>query len=118
MTTDLSEARPAAQDFTELTAMVQARGLLRRRYAHYWTRFALLNAALVAVAVTFFAVGDSWWQLAVAGVLAVVLGQVMFLRHDAAHRQIFRSGRWNDWASLVIANLYAGMSYGWWQHKH
>ncbi|MBX9246480.1 acyl-CoA desaturase, partial [Actinotalea ferrariae] len=31
---------------------------------------------------------------------------------------IFKSGRWNDWASLVIANLYAGMSYGWWQHKH
>ncbi len=42
----------------------------------------------------------------------------MFLGHDAAHRQIFESGRWNDWSSLIIANLYAGMSYGWWQHKH
>jgi len=118
VTTELIPARTATQAFTELTAMVQARGLLERRYTYYWTRFALLNAALLAVAAVFVVLGDSWWQLVVAAVLAVVLGQVMFLGHDAAHRQIFRSGRWNDWASLVIANLYAGMSYGWWQHKH
>jgi fatty acid desaturase len=40
------------------------------------------------------------------------------LGHDAAHRQIFRSGRWNDWVTLIIGNLLVGMSYGWWQHKH
>jgi hypothetical protein len=44
--------------------------------------------------------------------------QISFLGHDAAHRQIFRSGRWNDWVSLIIANLLVGMSYGWWQSKH
>ena len=118
MTTDVSSGRRAAHDFTQLTAMMQAHGLLARTYARYWTRFATLNLVLVGVAAAFFWIGDSWWQLVVAAVLAVVLGQVMFLGHDAAHRQIFRSGRWNDWASLVIANLYAGMSYGWWQHKH
>jgi fatty acid desaturase len=32
--------------------------------------------------------------------------------------QIFRSGRWNDWVSLVIANLLVGISYGWWQSEH
>ena len=47
-----------------------------------------------------------------------VLTQVAMLGHDAAHRQIFRSGRWNDWTSLIIGNLFVGMSYGWWQHKH
>ena len=91
---------------------------MRRRYAYYWTRFAIVTLLLVGCAVAFFLIGESWWQLVVAAVLAVVLGQVMFLGHDAAHRQIFKSGRWNDWASLVIANLYAGMSYGWWNHKH
>ena len=30
--------------------------------------------------------------------------QIAFLGHDAAHRQMFKSGRWNDWVSL-IANL-------------
>ena len=44
--------------------------------------------------------------------------QIAFLGHDAAHRQIFRSGRWNDWVSLIIANLLVGISYGWWQSKH
>jgi fatty acid desaturase len=63
-------------------------------------------------------IGDSWWQLANAGVLAVVMTQIAFLGHDAAHRQIFKSGRWNDWVSLIIANLLVGMSYGWWQSKH
>jgi fatty acid desaturase len=91
---------------------------MRRRYAYYWTRFAVVTLMLVGCAVAFFLIGESWWQLALAAVTAVVLGQVMFLGHDAAHRQIFASGRWNDWASLVLANLYAGMSYGWWTHKH
>ena len=50
--------------------------------------------------------------------LAVLVTQVAFLGHDAAHRQIFVSGRWNDWASLVVANLFVGISYGWWQRKH
>ncbi|WP_081978538.1 fatty acid desaturase family protein [Cellulomonas carbonis] len=98
--------------------MVQDAGLMRRRYAWYWTQFVVLTALLVGLVAAFVVIGASWWQLLVAAALAVVLGQVMFLGHDAAHRQIFASGRWNDWASLVIANLYAGMSYGWWQHKH
>ena len=44
--------------------------------------------------------------------------QIAFLGHDAAHRQMFKSGRWNDWVSMIIANLLVGISYGWWQSKH
>ncbi|WP_146804803.1 fatty acid desaturase family protein [Cellulomonas persica] len=91
---------------------------MRRRYAYYWVRFLLLTTLLAVAFTAFVLIGPSWWQLVTAAVVAVLLGQVMFLGHDAAHRQIFESGRWNDWSSLVIANLYAGMSYGWWQHKH
>ena len=105
-------------DFVELSRAVQDAGLMRRRYGYYWTRFGVLTGLLVVAGVAFVMVGDSWWQLALAAALAVLLGQVMFLGHDTAHRQVFVSGRWNDWASLVIANLYAGMSYGWWTHKH
>jgi fatty acid desaturase len=107
-----------AGDYSALRTLVQEAGLMRRRLGYYWTWFVVLTGLLVALAVVFVLVGRSWWQLVVAAALAVVLGQVMFLGHDAAHRQIFASGRWNDWASLVIANLYAGMSHGWWQHKH
>jgi fatty acid desaturase len=93
-------------------------GLMRRRYGYYWTK--LIGAVLILAAwvVGFIMIGDSWWQLANAAVLAVLMTQIAFLGHDAAHRQIFKSGRWNDWVSLIIANLLVGMSYGWWQSKH
>src|SRR4051794_11034195 len=105
-------------EFTELSQAVSQTGLMNRRFGHYWTRFVVLTALLGGLVAAVVLIGHSWWQMLVAAALAVVLGQVMFLGHDAAHRQIFQSGRWNDWASLVIANLYAGMSYGWWNHKH
>lgn len=105
-------------DFTDLMKTVRDSGLLRRRHAYYWARFTGLTLALAGLFVAVALLGDSWWQLGVAVLLAATLGQAMFLGHDAAHSQIFGSKRWNDWSSLVIANLYAGMSYGWWNHKH
>jgi fatty acid desaturase len=105
-------------EFAELSAMVTDAGLMRRRHGYYWTWFVALTVVLIGLGAAIVLLPNTWWQLGVAALLAFVLGQVMFLGHDAAHRQIFASGRWNDWASLVIANLYAGMSYGWWTHKH
>nr|WP_232530985.1 acyl-CoA desaturase [Microlunatus antarcticus] len=91
---------------------------MRRRYGYYWTKLVGATVLLAAWAVGFVHLGDTWWQLASAVVLAVLVTQVAFLGHDAAHRQIFVSGRWNDWASLVVADLFVGISYGWWQSKH
>jgi len=70
-----------------------------------------------ATIVAFVWIGDTWWQLFMAVWFAFLFTQTAFLGHDAAHRQIFRSGRWNDWTSLVLGG-FVGMSYGWWQHKH
>ena len=108
----------AGSSFTALTRSIHEMGLMRRRYGYYWAK--LIGAVLILAAwvVGFIWIGDSWWQLANAGVLAVMMTQIAFLGHDAAHRQIFKSGRWNDWVSLIIANLLVGMSYGWWQSKH
>jgi fatty acid desaturase len=111
-------APPPVSDFTALAHRIQEAGLMRRRYGYYWTKITALVAVLAAVIFVFIQVGDSWWQLSIAVVLAVVLTQTAFLGHDAAHRQIFKSGKWNDWVSLVIANLLVGISYGWWRTKH
>jgi fatty acid desaturase len=108
----------AQNDYIAISKSVQAAGLQRRRYGYYWTRLialALLFAAAIAV---FVLIGDSWWQLATAVGFAVLFTQIAFLGHDAAHRQIFKSGNWNEWTSLVLGNLLVGMSYGWWQQKH
>lgn len=113
-----STASKTPNAYTELSQLVTTSGLMRRRYGYYWTKLIAAPLVIAGIVVAFVFVGDTWWQLVTAAVLAVVLTQVAMLGHDAAHRQIFRSGRWNDWATLVIGNLLVGMSYGWWQHKH
>lgn len=91
---------------------------MRRRYGYYWAKLVGAVVLLTAWVCCFVAIGNTWWQLGSAVVLSMLLTQTAFLGHDAAHRQIFVSGRWNDWASLVVANLLVGLSYGWWHSKH
>ena len=109
--------RPA-NDFTELAKVVGASGPMRRRYGYYWTKLVGAVVVLAAAIAAFVLIGDTWWQLFTGAALAIVFTQIAMLGHDAAHRQIFVSGRWNDWTSMVLGNLLVGMSYGWWQHKH
>jgi fatty acid desaturase len=104
-------------EFAELCRVVKRHGLLNRRHGSYVGKFAV-NAALLAVGWTAFAVlGASWWQLVIAAFLAVVHTQLAFIGHDAGHKQIFAGRRGND----VVGHLHAalvGMSYGWWTGKH
>jgi fatty acid desaturase len=113
-----SEGGRGTSEFSELAHTIRSSGLLRRRYGYYWTKIIGLPLTLLACLAAFVWIGDSWWQLFTAVVLAVVFTQIAFLGHDAAHRQIFQSGKWNDWISLILGDLLVGMSYGWWQHKH
>jgi len=83
----------AGSSFTALTRSIQEMGLMRRRYGYYWAKLIGVVLVLAAWVVGFIWIGDSWWQLANAGIFAVVMTQISFLGHDAAHRQIFRSGR-------------------------
>jgi fatty acid desaturase len=41
--------------------------------------------------------GDSSLQLTLAGALGLILAQLGSLGHEACHREIFRSARWNEW---------------------
>jgi fatty acid desaturase len=78
---------------------------MRRRYGYYWTKLIGATLALTAWVLAFVWLGDSWLQLISAGVLGVLMTQIAFLGHDAAHRQMFKSGRWNDWISLIVATF-------------
>jgi fatty acid desaturase len=105
-------------DFADLMRQVKTAGLLERRRGYYLTKIAVTGALFVAAWTVFVALGDSWWQLAVAAVLAFVFTQIGFIGHDAGHRQIFRSKRANYLVGLVHGNLAIGLSYGWWVDKH
>ncbi len=104
--------------YTELARTVRDSGLLRRRYAYYWSRITVAVAAFFLLWVGIFLLGNSWFQLVLAAAMGVLLTQFGFLGHDAAHRQIFASARWNEWAGRVFASGFAGLSYNWWISKH
>ncbi|MFT7837607.1 acyl-CoA desaturase [Saccharothrix sp. BKS2] len=98
--------------------MVKQRGLLDRRVGYYAWYFAGVVGALLLTVAAVVLIGDSWWQLVPAAVLAVVFTQIAFLGHDSGHRQVFASHRANQTAGLLLGNLFVGVGYGWWMGKH
>ncbi|WP_327007776.1 acyl-CoA desaturase [Dactylosporangium sp. NBC_01737] len=104
--------------YAQLSRRVKQAGLLERRGGYYATRIASVGVLLVATWTAFVLIGQSWWQLLTAVLLAALFTQVGFIGHDAGHRQIFRSRRANDLLGLFHANLAIGLSYGWWIDKH
>jgi fatty acid desaturase len=108
----------AVSAYADLSRRISEAGLMQRRYGYYWSRMSLLVAAFVAIWVAFAWLGDSWYQLGIAAALAMAVTQFGFLGHDGAHRQIFASAQWNEWAARVMSGVFAGLSYSWWAHKH
>jgi fatty acid desaturase len=107
-----------ARAYTEVSQVVRETGLLRRTpwfYAMVATVLALCFAGCVT---GFVLLGDSWFQLLIAGALGILFTQAAFLGHEAAHRQILSSGPQNDRLARGIANGVVGMSYSWWTTKH
>lgn len=105
-------------EFAALTNQVKDLGLMERRYGYYWTKGSIMALALGGAITGFILLGDSWFQLLIAGAIALLATQVAFLAHDASHRQVFKSATRNEWASLLLANLVSGMSSQWWVRKH
>ncbi|MCX5067351.1 acyl-CoA desaturase [Micromonospora lupini] len=110
--------RRRGSDYAQLSRRISQAGLLERRPASYVARLVLTLGAFVAGWVAVFLVGDSWWQVALAAVLAVATTQVAFLGHDAGHRQMFRRRGPSEVVGLVAGNGAVGISYGWWVDKH
>lgn len=109
-------ARPST-DFADLAKRIKKAGLLRRRPVYYSVRIGLNLLAFGLSWLAFAALGDSWWQLVTAVVMAVLFTQLAFIGHDSGHKQIFRTRRANDVVGYVHSAL-VGLSYGWWVGKH
>jgi fatty acid desaturase len=93
-------------------------GLLTRARAFYAFVGAALLLAFAGCVAGFILLGDSWFQLLIAGALGILFTQVAFLSHEAAHRQILVSGPANDRLARILGNGIVGMSYSWWATKH
>ncbi|MEU4743242.1 acyl-CoA desaturase [Actinosynnema sp. NPDC023658] len=105
-------------DFAELSRLVKQEGLLDRRIGFYIAFLVGVLAAFGLTAAAVVLIGDSWWQLVPAAVLAVVYTQIAFLGHDSGHRQVFAGHKANHNAGLLLGNLLIGVGYGWWMGKH
>ncbi|MGN9842008.1 fatty acid desaturase family protein [Nonomuraea sp. H19] len=105
-------------DFAKLSRRIAQAGLLDKRPGYYTARIGLVAGLFAGSWALFAAVGDSWWQVLVAVLLAVAFAQVTLLAHDLAHGQISRSRRTSRIAGLLVGNLAVGLSYGWWMDKH
>ncbi|MES4891167.1 acyl-CoA desaturase [Streptomyces sp. NPDC096012] len=127
--TDSPATRPSASsgrasgpgggsDFARLSRRITEAGLLKRRPGYYTARIGLVVALYTLGWGAFFTLGDTWWQLAVAALLAFVFGQVALVAHDLAHRQVFRRRRPGEVMGRLFGNVGVGMSYGWWMDKH
>lgn len=106
-----------AKAYRQVSEVVRESGLLRRAPWFYAMVGAALVLAFGGVVTGFVLLGDSWFQLLMAGALAIVFTQVAFLAHEAAHRQILALGPANDRLARVLAAV-VGMSYSWWDSKH
>lgn len=115
MTADLADR--SSGDYADLTRAVRDAGLLERRVGHYAVRIGLTLAVLVAVWSIFALLGDTWWQLVTAALLALVWTHASFIGHDAGHKQIFRGRLANEAIGLAQGGL-VGLSFGWWVGKH
>jgi fatty acid desaturase len=109
---------PITHSYSKVSQVVRETGLLRRARWFY----ALVGSALAVGfggAITgFVLLGDSWFQLLIAAALGILFTQVAFIAHEAAHRQVFTSGKANDRLARVLAAGVVGISLSWWDNKH
>ncbi|MEJ3404726.1 acyl-CoA desaturase [Rathayibacter sp. YIM 133350] len=93
-------------------------GLLHRTRWFYIALFSGLVVALAGAGAGFVLLGDTWYQLLIAGALGIIFTQFAFLAHEASHRQVLDSGPANDRLGRIIGTAFVGMSYSWWMSKH
>jgi fatty acid desaturase len=105
-------------EFSALLHTVRDAGLLRRSKLFYGLTFAALTVAMVGAWFGFALLHDSWYLLLIAAVLGILFTQFAFITHELAHRQVFSSGKLNDFSGRIMADLIVGISYSWWMSKH
>jgi fatty acid desaturase len=106
-------------EFRHLAEQVRRAGLLRKRPGREVLRMVMTGAAFAGGWAALALVGNSWGRLVgVAAFIGAASAHVVFIGHDAGHRQIFRSRRANRIVGLAVGNVLTGLSFGWWVPKH
>jgi fatty acid desaturase len=113
-------------NFAQVLNLVRDAGYLKKKPSFYIIRLVVISVIASALwtgagFLAWAATLNGWWMVlafAIVALLGVMSAQYGFIAHEAAHRQIFRNNKLNDWTGLILANLFAGLSYGFWLKKH
>ncbi len=113
-------------NFSQVLNLVREAGYLKKKPSFYIIRLVVISVIASALwtgagFLAWAATINGWWMVlafAIVALLGVMSAQYGFIAHEAAHRQIFRNNNLNDWTGLILANLFAGLSYGFWLKKH
>lgn len=126
--TKIIKTRPSSEKvptyYSELMHKIKEAGLLKKVPSFYIKR--LIAITLFASALWFLLYLTSVYQnpwtivaafpiMALQGVMAAQYG---FIAHETAHRQVFYNNHVNDNWGRILANGFAGLSYGFWMNKH
>ena len=113
-------------NFSQVLNLVREAGYLKKKPSFYIIRLVVISVIASALwtgagFLAWAATINGWWMVlafAIVALLGVMSAQYGFIAHEAAHRQNFRTNKLNDWTGLILANLFAGLSYGFWLKKH
>lgn len=117
----LVQTNAYVSSYTELLRRVKEAGLLEKRPSFYIKRFAFISVVSLATWFGIYSVSTSnltGLAIPLVMLLGILAAQYGFIGHEAAHRQVFQSNRLNDASGIILANLFAGLSYGFWMRKH
>jgi fatty acid desaturase len=105
-------------EFAALLTTVKEAGLLRRSKRFYGITFGIITIAMIGAWVGFAMLQGTWYLLLIAAALGIIFTQYAFITHELSHRQVFASGKLNDFSGRIMADLVVGISYSWWMSKH
>lgn len=111
--------------YSEILNKIKLNGLLKKTPGFYIKRLIIITVLSLIAWGGVIALGTltPFWvgvgvSVAVAAFLGILGAQYGFIAHEASHRQVFEKHSTNEWAGRILANLFAGLSYGFWIRKH
>jgi len=86
-------AHPYTSDYSGLIHRVREAGLLKRRPRYYAVLSSILAVVLAVTMAAMVMMGTSWWAVALAPILAIVLRSLLFLRMNWRTKQYLPAGQ-------------------------
>lgn len=116
--TDASSYPRQLRAYVEVSNVAKELGLLKKARWFYILLIAGLSLALAGCVAGFILLGDSWFQLLIAGALGIIITQFAFIGHEADHNQVLKSNENNNKLARILAIGVVGLSLSWWNDKH